>query len=200
MTLSSRPPATWRRFATPMARSSVGKRFNAFAAEQWLTADGDGRDPAQARAFDAPCDRLGCVAALPEGELLSIVLDRPRLRRRLLARASRGQRAQRARRLQGEVPVRRTGARTLRRDRPDVERQRLHAGERPEPDFRTVRGRPLLRRRATTGSCALATAARTAPTRPTRRSSGRGAIAAAVFVLGSIAGRCPEVVIVVAAG
>ena len=27
----------------------VGKRFNAFAAEQWLTADGDGRDPAQAR-------------------------------------------------------------------------------------------------------------------------------------------------------
>ena len=23
----------------------VGKRFNAFAAEQWLTADGDGRDP-----------------------------------------------------------------------------------------------------------------------------------------------------------
>ena len=53
----------------------VGKRFNAFAAEQWLTADGDGRDPAQARAFDAPCDRLGCVAALPEGESLSIVLD-----------------------------------------------------------------------------------------------------------------------------
>ena len=54
----------------------VGKRFNAFAAEQWLTADGDGGDPAQARAFDAPCDRLGCVAALPEGESLSIVLDR----------------------------------------------------------------------------------------------------------------------------
>ena len=25
----------------------VGKRFNAFAAEQWLTADGDGRDPAR---------------------------------------------------------------------------------------------------------------------------------------------------------
>ena len=54
----------------------VGKRFNAFAAEQWLSADGDGRDPAQARAADAPCDRLGCVADLPEGELLSIVLDR----------------------------------------------------------------------------------------------------------------------------
>ena len=28
----------------------VGKRFNAFAAEQWLSADGDGRDPASARA------------------------------------------------------------------------------------------------------------------------------------------------------
>ncbi len=54
----------------------VGKRFNAFAAEQWLTADGDARDPAQARDPDAPCDRLGCVAALPEGESLSVVLDR----------------------------------------------------------------------------------------------------------------------------
>jgi competence protein ComEC len=54
----------------------VGKRFNAFAAEQWLSADGDGRDPAQARAADAPCDRLGCVADLPEGEQLSIVFDR----------------------------------------------------------------------------------------------------------------------------
>jgi competence protein ComEC len=54
----------------------VGKRFNAFAAEQWLTADGDGRDPASARDPDAPCDRLGCVAALPEGESLSIVMDR----------------------------------------------------------------------------------------------------------------------------
>ncbi len=54
----------------------VGKRFNAFAAEQWLTADGDGRDPSQARDPDAPCDRLGCVAALPEGESLSLVLDR----------------------------------------------------------------------------------------------------------------------------
>ncbi len=54
----------------------VGKRFNAFAAEQWLTADGDGRDPASARDPDAPCDRLGGVAALPEGQSLSIVIDR----------------------------------------------------------------------------------------------------------------------------
>ncbi len=54
----------------------VGKRFNAFAAEQWLTADGDGREPSSARDPDALCDRLGCVAALPEGESLSIVIDR----------------------------------------------------------------------------------------------------------------------------
>src|SRR5271166_2115562 len=53
----------------------VGKRFNGFAAEQWLTADGDGRDPGSARDAYAPCDRLGCVAALPEGESLSIVID-----------------------------------------------------------------------------------------------------------------------------
>ncbi|HEY1940927.1 MAG TPA: ComEC/Rec2 family competence protein [Roseiarcus sp.] len=53
----------------------VGKRFNAFAAEQWLAADGDDRDPAVARAADA-CDRVGCVAALPEGESLSLVVDR----------------------------------------------------------------------------------------------------------------------------
>ncbi len=54
----------------------VGKRFNAFAAEQWLTADGDDRDPVSARDPDARCDRAGCVAALPEGQSLSVVIDR----------------------------------------------------------------------------------------------------------------------------
>jgi competence protein ComEC len=54
----------------------VGKRLNAFAAEQWLAADGDGREPTSARDPTAPCDRLGCVADLPEGEALSIVMDR----------------------------------------------------------------------------------------------------------------------------
>ena len=54
----------------------VGKRFNAFAAEQWLTADGDDRDPNSARDPDAPCDRVGCIAALPEGQSLSVVIDR----------------------------------------------------------------------------------------------------------------------------
>ena len=53
----------------------VGKRFNAFAAEQWLSADGDGRDPRAARDPNAPCDRFGCVADLPEGESLSLVID-----------------------------------------------------------------------------------------------------------------------------
>ncbi len=51
----------------------VGKRFNAFAAEQWLRADGD---PASARDPDARCDRAGCIAALPQGRLLSVVTDR----------------------------------------------------------------------------------------------------------------------------
>ncbi|MBV8664162.1 MAG: ComEC/Rec2 family competence protein, partial [Hyphomicrobiales bacterium] len=53
----------------------VGKRYNAFAAEQWLAADGDERDPAVARVADG-CDRVGCVAALPEGQALSLVIDR----------------------------------------------------------------------------------------------------------------------------
>ena len=54
----------------------VGKRFNAFAAEQWLAADGDDRDPLTSRDPDNDCDRLGCVGDLPEGQSLSLVLDR----------------------------------------------------------------------------------------------------------------------------
>ena len=53
----------------------VAKRFNAFAAEQWLTADGDAREPKDAHDLSAPCDRLGCLAELPEGRALSLVLD-----------------------------------------------------------------------------------------------------------------------------
>ena len=62
----------------------VGK-VNAFAAEQWLRADGDGRavaapggrgrtgrDGAQS---PARCDRLGCVTPLPGGQVLSLVRD-----------------------------------------------------------------------------------------------------------------------------
>jgi competence protein ComEC len=54
----------------------LGKRHNAFAAEQWLAADGDGRDPVAARVTDPACERLGCVGDLPEGQSLSLVLDR----------------------------------------------------------------------------------------------------------------------------
>jgi competence protein ComEC len=54
----------------------IGKRFNAFAAEQWLSADGDGRAAAEARDTAAPCDRYGCVGALPEGRSLALVEDR----------------------------------------------------------------------------------------------------------------------------
>jgi competence protein ComEC len=54
----------------------LGKRFNAFAAEQWLSADADGRDADSARDEESPCDRYGCVAALPEGQTLALVQDR----------------------------------------------------------------------------------------------------------------------------
>jgi competence protein ComEC len=54
----------------------LGKRFNAFAVEQWLSADADGREATQARDPDPACDRFGCVGALPEGEALALVEDR----------------------------------------------------------------------------------------------------------------------------
>ncbi len=54
----------------------VGKRHNAFAAEQWLAADGDGREALAAQVAEPACDRLGCVGDLPEGMSLSLVLDR----------------------------------------------------------------------------------------------------------------------------
>ncbi len=54
----------------------IGKRFNVYAASQWLAADGDGRDPSEARAVDQSCDRLGCTGALPQGLWLAIVENR----------------------------------------------------------------------------------------------------------------------------
>ena len=53
-----------------------GKRFNAFAVEQWLAADGDARDAASLKVKDPSCDRVGCVVSLPQGQSLSIVMDR----------------------------------------------------------------------------------------------------------------------------
>ena len=58
------------------ALSIQGKRFNAFDGEQWLAADGDGREAQGARAAVSACDRLGCVAPLPEGQSVAIVMDR----------------------------------------------------------------------------------------------------------------------------
>ncbi len=55
--------------------TSQGKRFNAFAAEQWLAADGDARAAADAHGASS-CDRLGCTASLPNGQILAIVADR----------------------------------------------------------------------------------------------------------------------------
>jgi competence protein ComEC len=54
----------------------VGKRFNAYAAEQWLAADGDGRDAASARDAAAGCDRYGCVGALRDGGAVAVIEDR----------------------------------------------------------------------------------------------------------------------------
>ncbi|MGB6536971.1 MAG: ComEC/Rec2 family competence protein, partial [Xanthobacteraceae bacterium] len=51
----------------------VGKHFNAFTVEQWLTADGDDRNPPMARDPDARCDRNDCIAALPHGGSLAVV-------------------------------------------------------------------------------------------------------------------------------
>ena len=149
----------------------VGKRFNAFAAEQWLTADGDGRDAAQARAFDAPCDRLGCVAALPEGELLSIVLDRLAFdedcaRAEVVVSTLSAPSSCKAKFLFDEQALARLGAVGLTWS--DASRWRATAAR-----SRTVPGRPRRSPRATTGSCAPGIAAHTAPTRRMRRTSRR---------------------------
>jgi len=55
----------------------VGKHFNGFTAEQWLAADGDDREPGSARDRHSLCDRDGCIAALPSGGALSVVVQTP---------------------------------------------------------------------------------------------------------------------------
>jgi len=50
----------------------LGKRTNAFAAEQWLRADADGRDGAEQ---GGQCDASGCVGVLPNGDAVALVLD-----------------------------------------------------------------------------------------------------------------------------
>ena len=52
----------------------IGKKPNSFSAEQWLRADADGRKPAA--ALGGLCDRLACIASLPDGRTLSLIHDR----------------------------------------------------------------------------------------------------------------------------
>jgi competence protein ComEC len=52
-------------------------RPSGFVADQWLKADGDGRrtsDPTLKAGV--ACDKLGCVAHLPDGRAVSLVLDK----------------------------------------------------------------------------------------------------------------------------
>ena len=53
---------------------------NAFATEQWLRADGDGREVGlkvgpELAPPNGRCDRIGCVAPVPGGQTLSLVAD-----------------------------------------------------------------------------------------------------------------------------
>jgi competence protein ComEC len=53
----------------------LGRRPSAFAAEQWLRADADGRLMQAAKLKDV-CDRWGCVGSLPDGRAVSLVLSK----------------------------------------------------------------------------------------------------------------------------
>ena len=52
----------------------IGKNQRAFAAEQWLRADGDARDPAAAKG--GGCDDYGCVARAVDGRLVAVIAAR----------------------------------------------------------------------------------------------------------------------------
>ena len=52
----------------------VGARANGFGASQWLLADADARAPVEAQGA-ARCDRLGCVATLPDGRPVALVFE-----------------------------------------------------------------------------------------------------------------------------
>ena len=53
----------------------LGQRPNAFAAEQWLRADGDARLASDAKGGVA-CDDLGCVAKSIDGSFVALVAER----------------------------------------------------------------------------------------------------------------------------
>lgn len=51
-------------------------RPSEFVREQWLTADGDGRDPSDPSLAQAVlCDRLGCTTTLKDGRSVALVRD-----------------------------------------------------------------------------------------------------------------------------
>lgn len=52
----------------------IGPRPSAFAAEQWLRSDADGRALGPARQMGG-CDKLGCIARLPDGRPVALVLN-----------------------------------------------------------------------------------------------------------------------------
>ena len=51
----------------------IGARPDPFEAEQWLRADGDGREARALLALGTYCDRLGCVGRLIDGSALALV-------------------------------------------------------------------------------------------------------------------------------
>jgi competence protein ComEC len=53
----------------------LGHRPSLFAAEQWLRADADGRQPRNA-IDDSACDKFGCIGILPDGRAVALVLNR----------------------------------------------------------------------------------------------------------------------------
>jgi competence protein ComEC len=55
--------------------SVLGHHPSLFAAEQWLSAAADDRDP-RAAIDRSACDRIGCVGILPDGRAVSLVFDR----------------------------------------------------------------------------------------------------------------------------
>jgi len=53
----------------------MGQRTSAFAAEQWLRADGDARSSSDAKGGVA-CDDFGCVAKAIDGRFVSLIAER----------------------------------------------------------------------------------------------------------------------------
>ena len=53
----------------------IGARPEPFEAEQWLRADGDGREARALLALGTYCDKLGCVGRLFDGSALALVMQ-----------------------------------------------------------------------------------------------------------------------------